>query len=312
MITGGSASTARSIAYADLVRGRQLELTIPVTGTLAQMNEKGTAILGTMGLTVTGTPQSKPMALYGVTGTSFPSPSIEEKVLGKTEWVGDLRLPNMLHARMVRPATLGSTLVAVGALDAKRFPTAEVVRKGNLVAVVSPDEWESVAAARALAAATRWSDWTGLPGHRMLGETLTTRRREGAKRGDVSKTEAALASAAKVVTCRYEQPYVKHAPIGPFVAVADVRADGTTVVYTHSAQSQGLRAHLAHMLGVSPDKVTVRWLEGAGQYGRTTFGGRWRGSGRRRALAGAWQTRSRPVVAAGRLRVVESVPGLGG
>ncbi|MEO8130108.1 MAG: molybdopterin cofactor-binding domain-containing protein, partial [Bryobacteraceae bacterium] len=68
-------------------------------------------------------------------------------------------------------------------------------------------------------------------------------------------------------------PYVRHAPIGPFVAVADVRADGAVTVWTHSSHSQGLRARIANMLGTPAEKVVVRWLEHAGQYGRTTFGG---------------------------------------
>ena len=85
--------------------------------------------------------------------------------------------------------------------------------------------------------------------------------------------KAALARAAKTISSTYEQPYVRHAPIGPFVAVADVRSDGSVTVWTHSAQSQGLRARIAHMLGVPVDKVVVRWLEHSGQYGRTTFGG---------------------------------------
>ena len=72
-----------------------------------------------------------------MSGTSFASPSVHEKVTGKTQWVGDVRLPGMLHARMVRPATLGSTLVKAGSFDKAKFPTAEVVTKGNLVAVVS-------------------------------------------------------------------------------------------------------------------------------------------------------------------------------
>lgn len=273
VVTAAGGPGAKSIAYAELVRGQQLELTIPVNGALARMNDKGTAILGTAGLTVTGTPPTKPVREHTVVGTSFASPSIDEKVTGKTMWVGDLRLPGMLHARMVRPATLGSTLVAPGPLDRKRFPTAEIVTRGNLMAVVSPNEWEAVSAARAVASGTKWTDWAGLPGNRALGEALKARRQAGTKRGDAAKTDAALASAAKVVSCTYEQPYVKHAPIGPFVAVADVKADGSTMVYTHSAQSQGLRAHLAHMMGISPDKVTVRWLEGSGQYGRTSLGG---------------------------------------
>ncbi len=66
---------------------------------------------------------------------------------------------------------------------------------------------------------------------------------------------------------------MRHAPIGPFVAVADVRSDGSVTVWTHSAQSQGLRARIAYMLGTTPEHVVVRWLDHSGQYGRTTFGG---------------------------------------
>src|SRR6187402_2986432 len=78
--------------------------------------------------------------------------------------------------------------------------------------------------------------------------------------------------AAKTISTSYEQPYVKHAPIGPFVAVADVH-DGTATVWSHSANSQGLRAQIANTLSLSTDKVVVRWMDHAGQFGRTTFGG---------------------------------------
>jgi CO/xanthine dehydrogenase Mo-binding subunit len=84
---------------------------------------------------------------------------------------------------------------------------------------------------------------------------------------------AAMSSAIRVISSSFEQPYVRHAPIGPFVAVADVRRDGSVTVWTHSAQSQGLRARIANTLSISVDKVVVRWLDHSGQYGRTTFGG---------------------------------------
>lgn len=270
---GGGGPTARSVAYAELVRGQHLELTIPVSGALPRMNDQGTAIMNLTGITVIGTPPMKPLSQYAVVGKSFPSPSVAEKVMAKTTWVGDVRLPGMLHARMVRPSTLGSTLVAVGALDKERFPTADVVTKGNLVAVVSPDEWEAVSGARAVAAGTKWTEWAGLPTSGALSEAIRTGKQPGRQRGDQAAADAAFSAAAKVVNCTYAQPYVKHAPIGAFIAVADVKSDGTTIVYTHSAQSQGLRAHLAHVLSVDLEKVTVRFLEGAGQYGRTSLGG---------------------------------------
>jgi len=57
------------------------------------------------------------------------------------------------------------------------------------------------------------------------------------------------------------------------VALADVRSDGSVTVWTHSAQSQGLRARIANALSTPVEKVVVRWLEHSGQYGRTTLGG---------------------------------------
>ena len=149
------------------------------------------------------------------------------------------------------------------------------MRKGNLVAVVSPDEWEAVSAARSVAAGTKWSDWSGLPGSDNLTKTL----REHAwgapqgSRGNAAVVTAALAGSVKTISATYEQPYVRHAPIGPYVAVADVRPDGAVTVWSHSSNSQGLRAQIAYMLGTPLEKVVVRWLEHAGQYGRTTFGG---------------------------------------
>jgi CO/xanthine dehydrogenase Mo-binding subunit len=176
---------------------------------------------------------------------------------------------------MVRPATLGSTLVSVGILDKKQFPTAEVVRKANLVAVVSPNEWEAIAAVRSVVSSTKWTEWSGLPGSDNLTKTLRAYQwgAPSESKGNPAAVNAALASAPKTISATYELPYVRHAPIGPFLAVADVRADGTVTVWTHSSQSQGLRMRIANTLGVPVEKVVVRWLEHSGQYGRTTFGG---------------------------------------
>ena len=116
---------------------------------------------GLDGLEVLGDPPMKPMSQYKVVGKSHPMPGTPDKVTGKTQWSCDVMLPGMLHARMVRPATLGSNLISVGAVDKTKFPTAQVVAKKNLVAVLSPDEWEAISAARAVAAGTKWTSGRG-------------------------------------------------------------------------------------------------------------------------------------------------------
>ena len=272
VVTGGG----KTIQYGQLVQGQLLDLRIAVTGGLAKPAPgQWVGISSLDGYTVVGDPPMKPLRQWQVMGKSYPMPGIPDKVTGKTQWSCDVSLPGMLHARMIRPATLGSNLIRAGKIDKTQFPGSTVVRKGNLVAVVSTSEWEAISAARVVAAGTKWTEWAGLPGSENVTKTLrayqwNTPVQKGSNAVDVAD---AMVKAARKISVSYEQPYVRHAPIGPFVATADVRDDGSVSVWTHSAQSQGLRARIAYMLGVSPEKVVVRWLDQSGQYGRTTLGG---------------------------------------
>src|SRR5579864_7437798 len=212
----------KSISYGDLVKNQQLKLTIPVKGELTSI----------FGLTVEGNPPMKPVSQYTVIGKSFKSSIISSKVAAKETWATDVRLPGMLHARVVHPKTLGSTLVSAGSVDKTKFPNSQVVVKGNLVGVVAPSEWEAIQAADQVAAGTKWTEWKGLPGNAKLYQHLreeadwTSAPIEKSKesKGDVGPV---LAAAHKKHAATYQLSYMKHAPIGPTMAVADVKSDGT-------------------------------------------------------------------------------------
>ena len=85
-------------------------------------------------------------------------------------------------------------------------------------------------------------------------------------------TSAAAPVVARKLTATYELPYMKHAPIGAAVAVADARSDGTVFVYTNNQNPSMLRGSMARMLGISIDNVVVRCFPGSGQYGRSNGG----------------------------------------
>ena len=277
IVSGGG----KSISYGRLVEGQQLDLKIPVTGSAVKFAPPGTNSVagldwaGIDGLVVAGDPPMKPVSEYKVVGTSYPMPGSREKVTGETQWSCDVTLPGMLHARMVRPATMGGTLISVGEVDKKKYPTAEVVSKGNLVAVVSPNEWEAVSALRSVASSTKWSGWSGLPGSENLTQAIRAHAwgAPDESRGDAAKVQAALGKASKTISVTYEQPYIKHAPIGPFLALADVRSDGTATIWAQAGHLQASRVRLANILGIPSEKVVVHWLPHAGQFGRKTFGG---------------------------------------
>jgi CO/xanthine dehydrogenase Mo-binding subunit len=263
VVSGGS----KSLSYGDLVKNQKLSLTIPVKGDVHSM----------FGLMVAGNPPLKPVSEYTIIGKSFANSAIVPKVTAKETWVTDVRLPGMLHARMVHPRTLGSQLVSVGALDQARFPNAQVIVKKNLVGVVAPTEWEAIQAAQQVASGTKWTEWKGLPGNQRLFQFL----KEDAdwksapvassktNKGDVA---AAIANSPKKLSATYQVPFLKHAPIGPTMAVADVRPDGTVHVYTHTQNPQALRSGIAQMLTTSVDRVVVRTFAGPGHYGRSNGG----------------------------------------
>ena len=81
------------------------------------------------GLTVTGNPPMKPTSEYTIIGKSYANSVTPSKVSAKETWVTDVRLPGMLHGRVVHPKTLGSTLVKVGDLNKSRYPNAQVDRE---------------------------------------------------------------------------------------------------------------------------------------------------------------------------------------
>ena len=112
----------------------------------------------------------KPVSQYKVIGTSYPMPGIPDKVTGQDAMeLRCQRCPGCCTRAWCGRQRWARRLISVGELDKKRVPDRRRwCRKGNLVAVVSPNEWEAVSAARSVAAATKWTDWSGLPGSENL------------------------------------------------------------------------------------------------------------------------------------------------
>ena len=264
---GVISGAGKNISFGDLIKNQQLKLTIPVKGDLTSI----------MGLTIEGDPPMKPVSEYTIIGKSFKNSIISSKVQAKETWATDVRLPGMLHARIVHPKTLGSVLISAAEVDKSKFPNSQVIVKGNLVGVVAPNEWEAIEAAEQVASATKWTEWKGLPGdsklHQHLREeadwTSTPVSKSDAAKGDVA---AQFASGHKKLSATYQLSYMKHAPIGPTMAVADVKANGSVHIYTHNQNPQALRGEIAEMLRTSLDLVVVHAYPGPGHYGRSNGG----------------------------------------
>ena len=208
-------------------------------------------------------PLKKP-ADYTIVGKSLRRPDVPDKVFGKHVYIQDFSVPDMLHARVIRPSGVGASLVSVDESSIKDIAGARVVRVKDLLAVVAGDEWSAIRAARALR--VQWSDVNGLP---VQAELMTSMRNDPGI-GDetiVNKgTPGPRPEGAKALNATYYWPMQSHGSIGPSCAIADVRADQATV-WTASQGTHGNRNTFAKFLGLPREKVRMIYIEGSGCYG---------------------------------------------
>ena len=228
---------------------------------------QGAGSIGSAGVKVDAKAAIKPASSYRVVGKSIPRVDIPTKVSGEFIYVHDVRLPGMLHARVVRADELGARLQAVDDSAARRTTGfVQTVRRGDFVAVVARTEWGAIKAARALK--LTWSAGTGLPDKATVFDYWRAQpiaKEEATQK--VGDAPAALASSARRVKASYEFAVQTHASIGPSCAVADF-SDGKLTVWSPSQATHSMQSELASVTGVALDKVRLLYVDGSGCYGR--------------------------------------------
>ncbi len=206
----------------------------------------------------------KPPGEHTIVGRSIPRRDIPAKVTGGAAFVQDLRLPGMLHGRVVRPPRYGAGLDSFDETSVKAMPgVVAVVRDGSFLGVVARREEQAINARLVLMASARWSGGSELPDPTKMYEQLMTLRSEARVIGE---KDAPVPADARVIEATYHRPYLAHASIAPSCAVAKLE-DGKLTVWTHSQGVSPLRATLARALGVEPSNVHCIHAEGAGCYG---------------------------------------------
>jgi CO/xanthine dehydrogenase Mo-binding subunit len=210
-------------------------------------------------------PLRDPMT-YKIVGQPLPRTDVPAKCTGRRQYVHDVKLPGMLHARVVRPPGLGAKLLSVDQSSVSALPGVRVVKIESFLAVLSADEWAAIRGARELKAT--WSEWEGLPGHENLDRYVRTLPIEKDEvtlnKGDAA---AALTSASQTLSATYTWPNQSHASLGPSCAVADVRPDGTVTIWSSSQGTHGIRQTLARQFSIDPARIRVIFADGAGSYG---------------------------------------------
>lgn len=222
---------------------------------------------GRLDMTVDPGVKLKDPAEHKLVGKSIPRVDIPGKVTGEYTYIHDFRVPGMLHARVIRPPTIGGKLKGYDESSVRDIPGfVKVVRKQDFLAVVAKDEWSAVQAARRLKA--DWTPWEGLPDEKRVYEEWRklpkVKTEVPQKAGDPAAT---LAKASRRVKGTYEFAIHSHASMGPACAVADFR-EGRCTIWSPSQATHSLQSEVASVLGVPKDKVRLMYLDGSGCYGR--------------------------------------------
>ncbi|MGH7635658.1 MAG: molybdopterin cofactor-binding domain-containing protein, partial [Gemmatimonadaceae bacterium] len=197
-----------------------------------------------------------------IVGGSMPRVDIPAKVTGGVAYVQDLRLPNMVHARVVRPPGYGARLLTLDTGAIAGMPgVIKVVRNGSFLAVAAEGEFQAIAAMRAADRAAVWETPQGKAQTDVYEQLLAAPHEDFVIHGDATPIARPWSREAS-----YRRPYQMHGSIGPSCAVA-LYDDGDLTVWTHSQGVYPLRRAIAEMLSMPPERIRCIHMEGSGCYG---------------------------------------------
>jgi len=233
---------AKKVSYGELVGGRKFTLALNPNATRKNPRE------------------------WTVLGTPVPRVEFPAMVTGQFEFVHNVRVPGMLHGRVVRPPSVGATLMNVDESSVQGMPgLVKVVVKKDFVGVVADKPWQAMQAARKLKVA--WTPGSGLTNQREFHDAMqhqkATRDTFLVNSKDVDQK---IGGATSVVKATYWYPYQMHGSIGSACAVADVQG-GKATVWSATQAVYPLRSTVAMLLGLQPTDVHVIFRMGSGCYG---------------------------------------------
>jgi nicotinate dehydrogenase subunit B len=218
-----------------------------------------------------GKAQPKPHTAHKIVGQPIKRADVAPKVFCQEDYCTDIKVPGMVHGRVIRPPVAGAVPVAVDESSIKDVPGVRVIREKDFLGLVAEKEWNAVKAAEKLK--VEWSDSSpGFPETAGIYDHIRNapvrKRDEGKPIGNVDE---AMRNAARVVEAEYEWPFQSHASMGPACALVEIK-DGQATCWTGSQKSHFVRDGVAVMLGLPPDKVRAIWVPGPGAYGRNDAG----------------------------------------
>jgi len=206
--------------------------------------------------------RSKPQ--FRTMGHNLPRVDIPAKTTGGAAFIHDMRLPGMLHARVLRGPSEGTRLSLPSADEIEAMPGVfKYVRNGDFAAILAEREWDAIKAMRTLQSAPYELTRAPFP-HGSVDETLKALPWRDIV---ILDTDAVVANPVKSVAQKYSRHWISHGSIGPSCAIAWLNDDLLTI-WTHSQGTFDVRRVASELLGRPIEKIRAIHAEGAGCYGQ--------------------------------------------
>jgi nicotinate dehydrogenase subunit B len=238
VITGKS---GRRVTYAKLIGSKRFNLTLSKTATRRSPSQ------------------------WKVLGKPVRALDAVALMTGQFEFVHNVRVPGMLHGRVVRPPEVGATVASIDESSVKQIAGfVKVVVRNNFVGVIAEKQSQAFQAARQLK--VKWNPGPRLPEQKTFFESLRKQPSQDALLVDSKDVTQRLAAARTVVHTTYVYPYQMHGSVGASCAVAEVKSDQATV-WSATQSVYPTRSIVAKLLGLPLEGVHVIYVRGSGCYG---------------------------------------------
>ncbi len=232
-VVHAKADKLKKASYAELIGGRYFNVQLDWN------KEIGNALYAP------GKAKPKDYKDHKIVGQPIAREDIAPKVYAQQDFCTDVKVPGMVHGRMIRPPIAGAVPVKVDEGSIEDIPGARVVWEKGFLGIVADKEWDAIKAAQKLK--VEWSDakppfpdWScPLRSHPQGPGTQARDRRK-----EAGNVDEAFKTAARVIEAEYEWPFQSHACMGPACAIVEIK-DGNVTCWTGSQKPHFVRNGIA-------------------------------------------------------------------
>lgn len=225
-----SKNASNTVSYSQLTKGKKIEKYLDVK------------------------PEVEDYTKFTYVGKSYNHSDAILKVTGEAKYTGDLRLPGMVFARILRPPSHGAKLISVDVSGAEKMEGVKVVRDGDFIAVLH--ENRDIADQAIVKIDAKYS-FKEMPVNNKTIFEWMLKADSGAREIDSSgDLEVGKKQSDKIFESEFHDPYLAHAPMEPHTALAQIE-NGKLTVWASTQSPFGLQDELVRELGYTQENVRV-------------------------------------------------------